>query len=1279
MTDQAAAQDKDQTETTSGPPPVLWYESLQFRLMVGLLITLVMLIAAVVTVNQTLLHDVLTEKNFELVEQAGNRLMTELGQKVEATESLTRSIANLGETMPNDPDLVKDLVPHMMDYEDIDAIIAGGGVWPEPFAFDPNAKRRSFFWARKSGRKLLYYDDYNAADGRGYHHEEWYVPAKYVGNDRCFWSKSYMDPYSLEPMVTCSVPMHRDNGLHGVATIDVKLTGLQRFFADRARRLGGYAFAVDRNNRFLSFPDLDLVRTAAPSQVPRDFISVSELAMRKPGFAPVAQRLEKFSADILRTARTLPHYDPELATKLATESYQVNSEEAQMISAIFADPMGANNAQAATSARLSLSNDILLDEPVLVSMFVMPKVYWKIVVVTPERIATAGAREATTKILAVFIAVLLVSMAGAFLWLRRILVRPLQGITQQVNETPLLGLEVKTDTNQRFTEIDLLASTLNRMSRRLTQSFDQLQESENRFRLIAESLPEGLAIARKSDGVILYMNRRLMQMLDIPLHSRYSDYSFGDLYADKRDRERLLGKLDRAEEVRDFTFRMRRPDGSEFWAALSSTSVIYEGQESLVSGVLDISERKAAEDEIHLYKTQLERMVQDRTAELEDARTAALQAAQAKQNFLANMSHEIRTPLNAILGIGHLLNTREHLPTQKRYLDSLNRSGKILLKIINDILDVTKMDADRLEVEAIEFNLHNVIDDVIVHTRLLAHDKPINVYVTRPENLDRYLVGDALKLEQVLLNLMTNAIKFTHEGDVRLNLDVQPAGDKQITLRAVVRDTGIGMTADQMQTMYEAFTQAVTSTTREYGGTGLGLSICKRLTSLMGGTIDADSVHGEGSCFTITVPFQLSDATLEHPLATHSPVPQVLLLSPDPDETAGLLRLLEICGLAASYCDAPKTLIQQLERDGHPADLVLLDWDRLGVSRSDVMAALATLASPPRVIALTRKITEEDERLDQTDGVHAFLSKPVRLNRLQKTVLTLLTDNKTAAEEDLTDRRRSDLLKGVRILLVEDNEANQLVIEEILGDLGAEIAIAPDGVAAVERLRRDGEDACHLVLMDLHMPSMDGFDATKAIREELGFEKLPVIALSADAFKEVKQRCLSAGINDHLGKPIAPNDLLNVIARWLFRAHGRRIGVATTPNAPCNPDETVTDEFDTIELARGLVNLDQKKPLYLKLLQEFHGKYSGIEQDLRQMIDGGRREEARRLVHTFRGLAGTIGALTIDQPAQNLLHSLTNATDDATKQVMTDFLTEHEKLQKDIAAILDRDILLDRQ
>lgn len=1279
MTDQAQPQDNSQ-DSESAPPPVLWYESLQFHLLVGLLITLVMLITAVVTVNQTLLHDVLTEKNFELVDQAGNRLMTELGQKVEATESLTRSIANLEEMLPNDPELVKEVVPHMMDYEDIDAIIAGGGVWPEPHAFTPGVERRSFFWARKSGRKLLYYDDYNAKDGRGYHHEEWYVPAKYVGNDRCFWSKSYMDPYSLEPMVTCSVPMHKDGELYGVATVDVKLTGLQRFFADRARRLGGYAFAVDRNNRFLSFPDLDLVRSAAPSQVPQDFISVSELAMQKPEFAPIAQRLEKFSADILRAARKLPSYDPELASRLATESYQVNSAEAQMISAIFADPMAADTAETVTSARLSLPNDILLKEPVSVSMFVMPKVYWKIVVVTPERIATAGAREATSKILAVFIAVLLVSMAGAYIWLRRILVRPLQGITQQVNDTPLLGLEVKTDANQRFTEIDLLASTLNRMSHRLTQSFDELQESENRFRLIAESLPEGLAIARKSDGVVLYMNQRLMEMLGIPIHAHYDDYSFGDFYADKRDRERLLGKLERAGQVRDFTYRMRRPDGSEFWAAISSISVMYEGSESLVSGVLDISERKAAEDEVHLYKTQLERMVQERTAELEDARTAALQAAQAKQNFLANMSHEIRTPLNAILGIGHLLNTRDHLPTQKRYLDSLNRSGKILLKIINDILDVTKMDADKLELEEIEFNLHNVIDDVIVHTRLLAHDKPINVYVMRPDNLDRYLVGDALKLEQVLLNLVTNAIKFTHEGEVRIKIDILPDDNDMVTLRAVVSDTGIGMTAEQMHTMYEAFTQAVTSTTREYGGTGLGLSICKRLTNLMGGTIDAESTHGEGSAFTITARFELSSASVEQPLAALMPKPNILLLSPDPTETKSLKRLLDICGLASVTCEAPARLADHLHNDGPTADLILIDWDSLGVCRSDVMAILAAEAkrSAPHVIALTRKITEEDERMEPTEGVHAFLSKPVRLNRLQKTMLTLLTNGDASEENDPRDRRRSDLLKGVKILLVEDNEANQMVVEEILGDLGAQITIAPDGLAAVDRLRRDGEDAYHLVLMDLHMPSMDGYDATRAIREELAYT-LPIIALSADAFKEVKQRCLAVGINDHLGKPIDPNDLLSVIARWLFKAHGRRIGVAIDRTPAPKQDGAAANSFEAISLNSGLVNLDHKKALYLKLLKEFQGKYQAIDKDLKQLLTDGQQEDARRLVHTFRGLAGTIGAITIDQTAQTLLTSLSgNGTDDF-DDALKPFLTEFTKLQKDIAAIIDRDILSDDQ
>ncbi|MDX1736836.1 MAG: ATP-binding protein [Alphaproteobacteria bacterium] len=1230
---------------------IQWFESLQFRLSMGLLIIVSILILAVFSVNQTLLRTVLIENKFDLVEQAGNSLVTELGQQIEATEALTRSISSVGRDLPKDESLFKVVIPHMMENDAISPFVAGGGIWPEPFAFEKDKYRRSFFWARKESNDLLYYDDYNDPKGNGYHQEEWYVPAKYIGRDRCFWSKSYMDPYSFEPMVTCSVPMHRRDQLHGVATIDLKLSGLQKFFAERAEKLGGYAFAVDRNNKFLSYPELKLVQSEKDGGRPGELITVKNFTDRNPEFEPLAKALSNLSSGIIKTAEAKEALDANLVKTISKESYQISEDEARMIVATFSDPFKANEDISAMSSRFSLEDDILLKEPVLVSMFIMPKVFWKIVVVTPQSVAYADANAVTKNIIYLLIAILMVSVVGAYFWLRRILVQPLITITNEIKGGPLKRISLPKDDSSIVTEIDVLADTINSMRGQIAKSFDELQQSENRFRLIAETLPEGLAITRLSDGTILYLNSRLKQMLAIPDDQDALDAKLIDFFEDPKDRVKLFKKLRKTNEVNDFVVRALRLDGTRFWATISTSAVQYGGQSALVSGVLDITTRKETEEEVERYRSHLEQMVQERTAELEETKTLALNAAAAKQNFLANMSHEIRTPLNSVVGISHLLLSKEFLPNQKRYLMNLNKSGKILLKIINDILDITKMDAGKMEADKVRFDVNDVLDDISIHIRPLMSDKIIATYMMRPSSREQQLIGDPLRLEQILLNLISNAIKFTHEGHVKVTCSLTPdkTNPTKTVLHIDICDTGIGMSEDQLQTVFNAFTQADNAITREYGGTGLGLTISKNLIDLMGGKLAVESTYGEGSCFSVTIPFENTTGYVHE--GYHFPKADYIFVSDDKLEAEALTSIFETLELPLS-CYASQDFLKLPALSPSGTSFYILDWDQDRSHREKVFSALEKLRQDSKhniyISLISQSGSDSAEYLLDRGEIDAILSKPARLSRI-KSLLGSFFDlpfkDSDLAYDELAKSQSRHALAGINILLVEDNEQNQFVADEILASAGATIQIAQNGRDALDQLLHAGGDHFDLILMDLHMPVMDGFEASEKIREEFGENCPPIIALSAEIFDEVIDNCKKSGMDDYMAKPFSPNDMIATILRWA-RISGKTPTSIPAKTSQISKVENQLDDMaastntDVLNSKAGLSNLDSKVDLYARILAQYRDKYEKLEQELSDLLSQPNLEEAKRFLHTFSGLSATIGARGCEKLARDLKSSL---------------------------------------
>ena len=537
---------------------------------------------------------------------------------------------------------------------------------------------------------------------------------------------------------------------------------------------------------------------------------------------------------------------------------------------------------------------------------------------------------------------------------------------------------------------------------------------------------------------------------------------------------------------------------------------------------------QTVESELLRYRHHLENLIEHRTRQLESAMREAQAANAAKDVFVANMSHELRTPMNAVLGVAHLLGGTGVSPEQARYLDMIRTSGQSLLGILNDILDLSKMQAGKVELHPAPFQLDDVLHAVATIMSVSAGDKDLELAIGVAADVPRALVGDALRLQQVLVNLAGNAIKFTERGEISLRVARLPAPGGATVLRFAVRDTGIGLNEDQMARLFSPFTQADLSTTRRFGGTGLGLTISKGLIELMQGSIEAHSVPGEGSEFRFTVPLGASgDQVLSAP--GPAPVPVHLLLA---DDNATSRHCIATAIAAAGWtCELFDTGIAALARlrDGAAYDALLLDWHMAD------SGPLLDHGGPP-VICLLNAYGREQLMEDMASGrIAACLAKPVTAVALREAVHAALATRHRDQAPAPADTA-PPLLNGVRILLVEDNPINQVVARGLLEQVGAHVTVAEDGAVAVALLRDDG-GGYDLVLMDVQMPVMDGFTATRAIRAELRLD-LPVIAMTAGVMASEREQCIAAGMNDFIGKPIDVEQMFETVARQLGRHHG---------------------------------------------------------------------------------------------------------------------------------------------
>ncbi|HSH90679.1 MAG TPA: response regulator, partial [Ramlibacter sp.] len=533
----------------------------------------------------------------------------------------------------------------------------------------------------------------------------------------------------------------------------------------------------------------------------------------------------------------------------------------------------------------------------------------------------------------------------------------------------------------------------------------------------------------------------------------------------------------------------------------------------------DITQRKQAENDIRR------------------ARDLAEEATRIKSDFLANMSHEIRTPMNAILGLSHLVLKTELNPRQRDFIQKLESSGQHLMGIINDILDFSKVEAGKLEIEQADFELQGLLDTVTNLVAGKSNMKGLELVFHVAPDVPRHLVGDSLRLSQVLVNFMNNAVKFTEHGEIVLSAQLVEETADGLLLQFAVKDTGIGMSGEQMTRLFESFHQADTSITRKYGGTGLGLAISRRLAILMGGEVGVESMPGDGSTFWFTARLGrgAEAAAPQQPAWSRAGFRALVVDDNDVARTV-LLGMLQAMGIDATGVSSGRGAIAAVERsvfEGLPFDVIYVDWKMPVMDGIETVRRIDALQleRTPVIIMVTGHGRPEALRESEAVGVREILVKPVTPEALRHRTLEALSAVATAPEPDIFEDVRQMLapIQGARILLVEDNDINQIVASEILTDAGMVVDIAEDGRQALEMVQARPYD---LVLMDMQMPVLDGVAATIEIRKLPGFESLPIVAMTANAMDKDRDRCLAAGMTDFLSKPIEPDDLWRVLLLW---------------------------------------------------------------------------------------------------------------------------------------------------
>ena len=753
----------------------------------------------------------------------------------------------------------------------------------------------------------------------------------------------------------------------------------------------------------------------------------------------------------------------------------------------------------------------------------------------------------------------------------------------------------------------------------------QIYSEKEKFKNILEKAPDGIFIS--VNNIVKFANIELSKIVNLRIGSLCSEACVSHNF-----KEKILKEIDSKGILSNIEIEMYGADGSIKNILATFYKIDYEGNDALLGWLTDITKIKKSE------------------LEMKRAKELAEESTRIKSEFLANMSHEIRTPMNAIIGFTNLLGQTYLNTKQIDYLNKIEYSADNLLRIINDILDFSKMEANKLTLEIEEFNLDEILINLSNIFNIKNNEKKVEFIIDKDCKVPLVLKGDSLRLSQVLINLISNAIKFTEKGEIFLKITSIDTGFGKVQIQFSIKDTGIGITEDQMNRIFSAFSQADSSTTRKYGGTGLGLIISKKIVNMMDGEIQVRSSYGQGTEFEFNV--FLETCSKEKILSFKPEKINALVIDSNQKSGEVIKNYLSAVGIN-SFIYNENIIIKE------KFDLVIVDYKLKELLNESIWKQNEI----PKVILTGLNLKDENAFKENVGEVNEIISKPIIQTTLYDAILKIFKKNyRLKYTEEKSDIVDTNNIKGAKILLVEDNEINQQVARENLENEGFWVDVADNGLIAIEKINTNDYN---LVLMDLQMPVLDGYEATKKIRSNSKFSELPIIALSADAMEGTNKKAIDIGMNDYITKPIDRKNLFETIVKWIKPQNKIPYTVSKEKIFGNETTESLINKLQSFNVEEALNRVSGNINLYIEILKKFANDNKEIIDKIKEFIEKEEKENCRLKIHTMKGVSANLGSKEIPKLCESLEKILEKEID------LTKFL-EFRKFELEIGkAIID--------